>query len=49
MISGACEIALSSEDVGQIHYSLGATAASDNDFQIAFHGKQAARPSPKNR
>jgi amidohydrolase len=34
-------------DVGQIHYSLGATAASDADFQIAFHGKQAGAAFPQ--
>jgi amidohydrolase len=34
-------------DVGQIHYSFGATAASDSDFQIAFHGKQAGAAFPQ--
>src|SRR5580658_4026870 len=28
-------------DVGQFHYSLGPTAASDTNFRITFHGKQA--------
>jgi amidohydrolase len=34
-------------DVGQIHYSLGATAASDSNFRIEFHGKQAHAAFPQ--
>jgi amidohydrolase len=34
-------------DVGQIRYSLGATAASDANFSIEFHGKQAHAAFPQ--
>ena len=34
-------------DVGQIHYSLGAMAASDSNFRIEFHGKQAHAAFPQ--
>jgi len=34
-------------DVGQFRYSLGAMAASDSNFQIAFHGKQGHAASPQ--
>lgn len=34
-------------DVGQVHYSLGAMAASDSNFQITFHGKQAHAAFPQ--
>jgi amidohydrolase len=34
-------------DVGQFHYSLGATAAADTNFRITFHGKQAHGAFPQ--
>ncbi len=34
-------------DVGQVHYSLGATGASDSNFQITFYGKQAHAAFPQ--
>lgn len=39
--------ALGTVDVGQVHYWLGAAAASDSNFQISFHGKQAHAASPQ--
>jgi len=34
-------------DVGKIYYSLGATTASNDDFRILFHGKQAHAAFPQ--
>ncbi len=34
-------------DVGQFHYSPGPTAASDTNFRITFHGKQAHAAFPQ--
>src|ERR1700677_1656844 len=39
--------ALGTVDVGQIHYAQGAFAASDSNFQITFHGKQAHAAFPQ--
>jgi metal-dependent amidase/aminoacylase/carboxypeptidase family protein len=39
--------ALGAVDVGQFHYSPGAFAASDSNFQITFHGKQAHAAYPQ--
>ena len=39
--------ALGTVDVGQVHYWLGAAAASDSNFQISFHGKQAHAAFPQ--
>lgn len=34
-------------DVGQFHCAPGASAASDSNFQITFHGKQAHAAFPQ--
>jgi amidohydrolase len=39
--------ALGTVDVGKVHYWLGAAAASDSNFQISFHGKQAHAAFPQ--
>ena len=39
--------ALGTVNVGKVHYWLGAAAASDSNFQISFHGKQAHAAFPQ--
>jgi amidohydrolase len=39
--------ALGTVDVGKFHYTPGAMAASDSNFQILFHGKQAHAAFPQ--
>ena len=39
--------AVGAVDVGEFHYALGAAAASDSNFQITFHGKQAHAAFPQ--
>jgi len=38
---------LGTVDVGQFHYALGAMAASDSNFELTFHGKQAHAAFPQ--